>query len=388
MSNSKKKMFAVIGANFGDEGKGLMVDYLASKNPNPLVIRFNGGAQAGHTVQTPEDGIRHVFSHFGSGSLVNAPTYLSKHFICNPLLFRREHDELILKCDKLHIFIDKRCIVTTPFDTIYNQLMELSRNDNRHGSVGVGINATLKRTYRTITVNDLVTLPIKKLVIKLIDIFKYYNNIIPEPKSDLEYEIHNAFLNYMGIIESFISDCSFFVKNANLKLPNFDDYDTFIFEGAQGLLLDEEYGIMPYCSPTSCGMKNVEKIINEFDLHNLPMEIIYMTRWYMTRHGAGPLANEEPLPDWIVDLTNKTNDFQQHLRYAPLKERSLVLINRIFKDAARYSESLSHKPYVSIGMTCLDQHPEGMQIPETHTAMATYLSYGPTRETIQEKTND
>ena len=69
------KAYAVIGANYGDEGKGLITDYLCRQVENPLVIRFNGGAQAGHTVTTPE-GIRHIFSHFGSGTLAGA-SYLS-----------------------------------------------------------------------------------------------------------------------------------------------------------------------------------------------------------------------------------------------------------------------------------------------------------------------
>src|SRR5262245_50739362 len=65
---------AVIGANFGDEGKGLLTDYLAAKDPaGTVVIRCNGGAQAGHTVVTPA-GRRHVFHHLGSGSLAGAST--------------------------------------------------------------------------------------------------------------------------------------------------------------------------------------------------------------------------------------------------------------------------------------------------------------------------
>jgi adenylosuccinate synthase len=81
------KGFAVIGAFFGDEGKGLMTDYLANKlGKNTLVIRYNGGAQAGHTVATT-CGRRHVFKHFGSGCFLEAPSYLSEFFICNPILF-------------------------------------------------------------------------------------------------------------------------------------------------------------------------------------------------------------------------------------------------------------------------------------------------------------
>src|ERR1041384_2446319 len=86
--------YAVIGANWGDEGKGLITDYLAAKEPDSsLVIRFNGGANAGHTVVTPA-GLRHVFGHYGSGTLAGARTFLSRHFICNPILCNREFRHL------------------------------------------------------------------------------------------------------------------------------------------------------------------------------------------------------------------------------------------------------------------------------------------------------
>ena len=86
-----KQIKVVIGANFGDEGKGLMTDYFCkrlSESGSVLNIRFNGGAQAGHTVVVPTLGQqkRHVFSHFGAGSFVNGTdTYLSGNFILNPM---------------------------------------------------------------------------------------------------------------------------------------------------------------------------------------------------------------------------------------------------------------------------------------------------------------
>jgi adenylosuccinate synthase len=82
----------VIGANFGDEGKGLLTDYLCAQGAG-MVVRFNGGANAGHTVVTP-DGKRHVFSHFGSGSFCDVPTFLSPYFVCNPVLFFHELETL------------------------------------------------------------------------------------------------------------------------------------------------------------------------------------------------------------------------------------------------------------------------------------------------------
>src|SRR6266850_5209509 len=88
----------VIGANFGDEGKGLITDYLCSKGAG-IVIRFNGGANAGHTVVTPE-GERHVFRHVGSGTFLGVPTFLSQFFVCNPIAFFKERAELLaMGCD-------------------------------------------------------------------------------------------------------------------------------------------------------------------------------------------------------------------------------------------------------------------------------------------------
>ena len=92
-----KTAYAVLGASYGDECKGLTTDYLCSKTKGPVtVIRFNGGAQAGHTVQAP-NGTRHVFHHFSSGSMLGAQTYLGQHFVCNPILFHEERAKLLGK---------------------------------------------------------------------------------------------------------------------------------------------------------------------------------------------------------------------------------------------------------------------------------------------------
>ena len=117
------KSYAIIGANFGDEGKGLTTDYLAAKyDSDALIVRFNGGAQAAHTVQTPS-GERHVFKHMGSGSLVESSTYLSEFFICNPMLFCSEYMQLTNLNLQPKIFVNPNTSVTTPFDMMINQII-------------------------------------------------------------------------------------------------------------------------------------------------------------------------------------------------------------------------------------------------------------------------
>ena len=119
------------------------------------------------------------------------------------------------------------------------------------------------------------------------------------------------------------------------ELPKASDY---VFEGAQGLLLDEKYGEMPYCTPSNTGLENIRKY--EID------EAIYVTRCYQTRHGAGPLPGEYPaVSARMTDLTNKYNDFQGSFRYGPLN--IVKLLCTISEDSAGSQFSLA--------ITCLDQ---------------------------------
>ena len=109
----------VIGAGFGDEGKGLFTDYLCRNCENPLIIRFSGGQQAGHTVVA--DGLHHVFSNFGSGTLQGAPSYFSRFCTIDPVGIMNELDILMDKVMSPKLFIDVRCPVTTPYDIRRNQ---------------------------------------------------------------------------------------------------------------------------------------------------------------------------------------------------------------------------------------------------------------------------
>ena len=154
-----KQVDVVIGLNYGDEGKGAAVDWLCHgavsgdrncgdyyEAGSAAVVRFNGGAQAGHTVVTP-DGRRHVFSQFGSGTFAGCPTILSRFMMVNPIMFWKERKELLGKVDKLPpVYVDPRAYVTTPYDVFINQELERSRGNDRHGSCGMGIGETEVRS--------------------------------------------------------------------------------------------------------------------------------------------------------------------------------------------------------------------------------------------------
>ena len=329
----------VIGANFGDEGKGLMTDYFANEakkqNQSCLVVCHNGGSQRGHTVVSPS-GLRHVFHHFGSGNLEGADTYLSSEFIVNPIIFNKELSELKREESITKCFVDKNCFVTTPFDMMINQIVEEYRGDSKHGSCGLGIFETIvrSRTGKSCTVYEFSNTPICDMRIFLNNIATEY---LPHRLKQLGVESIPAkweeiLSNKDDIIEKYINDFLFMLDNVQLIDSDIvDDYDYVIFEGAQGLLLDQNnLAYMPHLTPSNTGIKNPLEIIGN---RQVDVEACYVSRTYMTRHGAGRFDTECKKSDInknIVDLTNIPNPFQDTIRYGMLMLDDLK--NRIISD--------------------------------------------------------
>lgn len=310
---------AVIGANYGDEGKGLVTDYLANQGGD-VVVRFNGGCQAGHTVVTP-DGKRHVFSHFGSGTFLGLPTFLSQFCIVNPALFKKELAELETLGYRPKVYVDPRCAVTTPFDMDMNQRIESERGDERHGSCGVGIFETIRRhQHRPLTMRHLWRdMNIQGRVESIIDYYKI-------PATNDAHAMMGHFLNDAKFFAEYVQGCNYTTK---WKDP--------IFEGAQGLLLSQDnVDDMPYLTPSFCGMRNVRHLAYKMDCK---VEPYYVSRTYLTRHGPGPLAHEYGALTHPDD-TNNDNPWQGKLRFAPLFYETLS--ERIHRDSSNPKLVLTH----------------------------------------------
>ena len=353
----------VIGSGFGDEGKGLTTAFWSSQFPElkkKLVVRFNGGAQAGHTVVYNGEKLkcRHVFSHLGSGTFQNADTYLSKFFIVNPMLFFKEYQS-IEYLPNIKILVSPDARVTTPFDMMMNQALEIYRSANsyKHGSVGVGINETIKRSENSeydLRVRDIQKLSIKKIFEK---VKKIRDEWIPIRLEQLNMQkMPDCFIDALlsnEIIYRYATDCKYFAKRAKLADASMvNDYDHLIFEGAQGLLLDMDYGQFPYVTPSNTGMKNVNEILNDFSIFD-DANVWYISRCYLTRHGSGPLKNEiDMLPFKNVDdKTNVTNKWQDSLRFSYL-DVSAMLRAVCFDGMPSKSNRRLNVGYF---ITCLDQ---------------------------------
>lgn len=333
----------VIGSNYGDEGKGLATHYFSQNAKREckkcLNVMFNGGCQRGHTVEL-KNNTRHVFHHFGSGTYDSAHTYFDSNFMVNPIFFIREYVELYNSGINPTCFISPDCRVSTPYDMLINQVVERERNKNKHGSCGFGIYETQQRyknskynltfsqmvnctneelkTYLTNIVNDYVYKRIKEYNIKYVS---------SEIKSILNSEI---------LITNFINDFREMVSIVRQK--RFEElmhsYNVIIFEGAQGLELDEDnIKGLPHLTPSKTTSQLPLKRIQ--NLQNKNIEVCYITRSYFTRHGAGKFpteCNKSRINNCIEDITNVNNEFQESIRYGLFDK--IEFTNRITTDTS------------------------------------------------------
>lgn len=343
---------AVIGASFGDEGKGLTTDYLCSKGNVGVVVRFNGGAQAGHTVVTPE-GERHVFRTIGSGAFHGVPTFLSQHVSVNPIALFLEMKQLGELKYTPEIYASPECLVTTFADVIINRRTEDKRGADRHGSTGMGISETIDRSK------------VAELKITMADI---YNGSNLESKlaeiCDKWAEFRcGSKIDEPKMVEAFIKACK--------ELPNYvfpagiGQCKDPLFEGAQGLLLDSHNKeFFPHVSRSRTGLHNVKKLCAQAGITDI--EAYYVSRTYLTRHGAGPLPGEDPSMSFDDD-TNTDGPYQGKLRFAPLDVSALK--QRIMTDSGTED--------IKLVLTHRDQ----LELPDLKADLS---GYGPTRDDVRE----
>lgn len=394
-----QKAIVVIGSAYGDEGKGLMTDYFASHFEHSLVVRFNGGAQAGHTVTTLEQ--RHVFGHVCSNALLgkNHQSYLSEYFVLNPLLLRKELIALSEKKIYPVIYANPNCLVSTPFDMIINQLLEKKRAKDKHGSCGVGFGETIERSENKAFILHAKDFNTKQgwSILEKIQQDYFPQRIqslgLNEELKDYPFILTTEFLH------QFYEDAKNILKE--IKLCSLDtaygnNHDKgLIFEGAQGLLLDQELGFFPYVTRSYTGLKNVMAILPKTVKH---LDVIYASRCYTTRHGAGPLVDELSQKPYnnIIDNTNIPNEYQDALRYSYLNLD--ILKETINRDLKRI-DTKGLIMNINYAITCLDQAEEivftheNQQYQMKSVVFCSWLSecfkkdvwssWGTTRETIK-----
>ncbi len=297
----------VAGLGYGDEGKGALVDHLTRRHDVHTIVRYNGGAQAGHNVVTPE-GLHHPFSQFGSGMLArpDVETHLSRYMLVNPITLYSEgmHLQEILGRDVFaQVTIDRSALVTTQFQVVANRLREMHRSNGRHGSCGMGIGETMSDylkwgRYKVVLAEDLENQIKLRRKLKFLRELKMeeLKPILPdlpetgEVRGYLEFMTDDvAFNEYLSCLCDTprmvrLVDEDFLEKR--LRLPG-----TVVFEGAQGVLLDQKWGWQPHTTWTNITYENAFDLLKGFKGHVMKLGVL---RAHATRHGAGPFVTEDP----------------------------------------------------------------------------------------------
>lgn len=284
--------YIVAGLAYGDEGKGATVDFLARRHEAKLVVRYNGGSQAGHNVVL-KDGRNHTFAQFGSGTFIpGVATHLSRFMLVNPLnmMVEQEHlSKLGIKDAYDRLTVEERCLIITPFHRIANQLLEESRGAAKHGSCGQGVGQCrsdyLQYGDRVLFAGDLQDETKTKTKLRFLQQkAKEVLDAIGFAHPDLEGE--ESIERYASLYHIWPGRI---VGQGHLKFLLADSHCT-IFEGAQGVLLDEIHGTAPHNTWTDTTFGNAFRLLRTF---NGKIKRVGVVRTYFTRHGAGPFPTED-----------------------------------------------------------------------------------------------
>ena len=318
------RSIAVIGKNFGDEGKGLAVASLSRVLGKPLIVKHNGGAQAGHTVEDAAAAWRFVHHQIGAGAEYGAPTLFAEHYM--PDLYQLGKE--VADFTQLFRFVPllysgKTARVTTIDDVLLNMGVEAARGDARHGSCGMGIDECVQRNRAGygLSVEEVAAWSETELLQRLRELRTRYTK---ERAAALGIDRENPYFELLEndtVLQNYVAEVKTNIGLLTLVDANRDwllQFEHLIFESGQGLLLDEDHeAYAPHLTSSKTGMHNPASFLAKRGL--TLDEAIYVTRSYVTRHGAGPLPCEtarDKLPGVGADLTNQPNEWQGTLRYA------------------------------------------------------------------------
>lgn len=324
----------VVGLGFGDEAKGATIAHLAATTDPAAVVRFNGGAQTAHNVV---DGDRHhTFRLFGSGTFAGTPTHLSRHVIVDPWMLAAEAEELAalgVRDPLGFVTVSPDALVATPIHVAVNRTREDLRGGAAHGSCGLGIGETRwyslaydagLRAGRTLwgvtadvgadapplTVADCADAATVRA--RLAAFVAFYAPLLargahPVPPVDVMVETLVAF----GAAVAAVRDVEYLAGAARSG--------HLLFEGAQGVLLDEWAGFHPHTTWSTTLPGAAQELLAGAGL--APATVVGVLRTYTSRHGHGPMPTEDPgLLDPLPEPHNGTGRYQGAWRVGHVDE--------------------------------------------------------------------
>ena len=286
----------VLGAQWGDEGKGKVTDFFASSAD--YVVRFQGGNNAGHTIVVGKDKI--ALSLTPSGVLYPDCTPVIGSGCVIDLGFLKQELEMLKEknISTKKLVISPNAHLVMPYHKLLDELIEESLGENKIGTTKKGIGPCYadKIQRKGIRVQDLLDKnnfekKVKRNVEEVnLTLTKIYNQ--PPLISD---DIVDEFSHYQDIVSNHIADTSLLISNA------IKNKKTILFEGAQGTLLDIDHGTYPFVtsSNTSSGNAAIGSGVGPKNLDR----IVGVTKAYISRVGSGPFLTEQKneIGDYLVE---------------------------------------------------------------------------------------
>lgn len=295
------KNVVVIGTQWGDEGKGKIVDWLTDHSQG--VVRFQGGHNAGHTLVI--NGKKTVLHLVPSGILREGVTcYIGNGVVLSPEALLKEIDELKQAGvdAEPRLRISEACPLILPYHQAIDLAREASKGDNKIGTTGRGIGPCYedKVARRALRLQDL-TRP-KRFAEKLAELLDYHNFMLQHyyraPTVDFQQVLDTA-LAMAPRLEKMVADVPRALYDAHKNGAN------LLFEGAQGTLLDIDHGTYPFVTSSNCvaGAAAAGAGLGPSMLHY----VLGITKAYTTRVGGGPFPTE------LYDAVDKLDPIGKHL---------------------------------------------------------------------------
>ena len=275
----------LLGLQWGDEGKGKIVDVLAPKYQ--VVARFQGGPNAGHTLEF--DGFKHVLHQIPSGIFrQEVQNIIGNGVVLDPIIFKKEIDGLTEKFNidvQANLEISKKASIILPTHRLLDAAYEKAKGDAKIGSTlkGIGPTYTDKISRQGLRVGDMISPNFQAKYDKLVAIHTAILKVY-----QFEYDLTEAEKEFFGAVEFMkkfkLVDSEYVVNQA------LTDEKTILAEGAQGSLLDVDFGSYPFvtssntisagaCTGLGVAPKNIGEVYGIF-------------KAYATRVGSGPFPTE------------------------------------------------------------------------------------------------
>ncbi len=278
------KVDVLLGLQWGDEGKGKIVDVLAPRYD--VVARFQGGPNAGHTLEF--DGIKHVLHQIPSGIFrAKTKNIIGNGVVLDPIVFRAEIEKLTkYNLDiKSNLFISKKATLIVPTHRLLDQAYETAKGENKIGSTlkGIGPSYQDKIGRQGLRVGDILSTRFSEKFKKLTDIhFEILKN------HDIIFdwnELEKTFFEAVTFLKGFsLVDSEYFINN---ELKN---GASILAEGAQGSLLDIDFGSYPFVTSSNTVAAGACTGLGVAPSHI--GEVYGIFKAYSTRVGSGPFPTE------------------------------------------------------------------------------------------------